>query len=316
MVDQAGNLDQANREVEKRLKLFILLNPIAGHSSAPEIRKELEDRFADQEYEIYETTGQEDIAEITRAACQRGAQIVIAAGGDGTVAGAVNGLRGTQTPLGIIPVGTGNGLARALGIPLEIPNAIELIAGTHELLSIDLMQVGDKYFTLDVSAGISARAMRETPPEEKRRFGVAAYVWRILTLVFGIQPRRFLLSIDGHSFRVHASEILVSNGAFLRDPFPLGPPELFGDGQFDVYIITARTLRDYINILWGLLFKNVERTELRHYASRKLTVIQHTGRPQPTQADGEFLGHTPVEIELVPHGLSVIVPPKSSEKTA
>lgn len=298
--------------VKEKTKIFIVLNPIAGHSSAPEIRHLLEDRFVNQDYEIYETTGEENLAELIQEACRKGAKLVIAAGGDGTIASAVNGLKGTEIPLGIIPVGTGNGLARALGIPLEVPEAIELIAGDHAQIHIDAMQVGDRYFTLDVSAGISAKAMEETPPEEKRRFGVAAYVWTILTLVFGIQPRRFNLTVDGHSVQVRASEILVSNGAFLRDPFPLGPPELFGDGQFDVYILTAQTLMDYIRTLWGLVFKNTRGTDLRHLVARQIVVIDHVLRPQPTQADGEVLGMTPVEVRLVPGALIVIAPLKSA----
>jgi len=308
-------MDREDKQLKK--VIWVVLNPVAGNASAADIRAALERHFSGNEwsYEIYETTGEEDVAELTRKACQDGANLVIAAGGDGTVAGAVNGLVHSGIPLGIVPVGTGNGLARALKIPLEMESALALIAGEHELFTIDAMQVDEQFFTLNVSVGISARAMRKTPAETKRRFGMAAYVWSILGETFGFSPRRFTLTLDTHQVEVTASEILVSNGVLLVEPpKPLGPPESFNDGYLDVYVITASALGDYLRMLWELVSKpNNRKQDLRNLTVKEKIVIDHPGRPQPVQADGELIGKTPVEILLVKDAVAVITPKNLSK---
>jgi YegS/Rv2252/BmrU family lipid kinase len=288
------------------------MNPIAGHASAEEIRSAVDRHFQGRGWtsEIYETTGEENVAEITRQACERGFDLVVAAGGDGTVAGVVNGLMQSSTPLGILPVGTGNGLARALAIPLDLDGSLELLTGEHQLLAIDAMQVGEEYYILNISAGISARAMRKTPPEVKRRFGMLAYVWTIVGEALGFQLRRFNLSIDGHQVQVRAAEVLVSNGAPLQEDSPLlGRREDYGDGKFDIFVITARSVADYLRIFWDLVRGPTNRkTDLRHLTMKESLRIEAVGRPQPVQADGEMVGHTPVEVRLIPGPVQVIVP--------
>jgi YegS/Rv2252/BmrU family lipid kinase len=299
--------------------MYVVLNPIAGHSTADDIRQWVEENFsgAGMTCEIYETTGEEDVAEITRSACQNGSRLVVAAGGDGTVAAVINGLLGTGIPLGVIPAGTGNGLARALGIPLDIPQAIELIAADHRTIGLDALKVGDQYYVLNVSAGLSARTMDETPVENKRRFGMLAYVWTFIKQMFGVQPRRFWLTVDGHRLMIRASEILISNGALLKEPLPLGPPEFFNDGQMDIYIVTARTLRDYLRIAWNVLIhKGRKKSDLRHLTARQKVIIEAYRGALPTQADGEPLGLTPIEIDMIPDALKVIVPLEAKDEAS
>ena len=298
-------------------KIYVILNPIAGHSSAEALSALLEQHCGERGvvYEVYETTGKEDVAEIARQAVKEGAELVIAAGGDGTVAGVVNGLIKTQTPLGILPVGTGNGLARALRIPLDPQEALSLILGKHDLQPIDAMQVGDRHYMLNVSAGISSRAMRETPPEQKQRFGMLAYAWVIVQQLVGYEPRRYNLTIDGHQVQVRAAEVLVSNGTVLQDlPRIFGDPKDMNDGQFDVHILMARTIGDYLRLLGSLLVKPKERkAELRSLPVKKSIVLDAVQRSQPVQADGELIGRTPVEVTLVPGAIRIVVP-KSENK--
>jgi YegS/Rv2252/BmrU family lipid kinase len=292
--------------------IYVILNPVAGNSSVEEIRKLLESHCNTHSwgYEIYETTGEENIAEIASQACRDGANLVVAAGGDGTVAGVVNGLVKSDVPLGILPVGTGNGLARALSIPLNLPDAVALLAGGNRQMPLDAMQVGEKVYILNVSAGISSRAMRETPAEKKRRFGMLAYAWTFAQLLFGHQPRRFQLDIDHHQIEVRATEVLVSNGAALKERASLlGPRESFSDGQFEVYILTARTLAEYLRLVWQVIRKPEQRkADLRDLRVKESITIRSLGRPQPVQADGEMIGQTPVDVRILPRALQVIVP--------
>lgn len=103
-------------------KVFVVHNPVAGTSDPELVRSEIENHLelTGNKHKIYETSGQEDVREIVNDALQQGFQVIWAAGGDGTVAAVVNGLVNKNTPMGIIPIGTGNALARELNIPLDV----------------------------------------------------------------------------------------------------------------------------------------------------------------------------------------------------
>src|SRR5664279_2139290 len=146
-------------------KVFVVFNPKAGkEDQAADIRSALASTFTLPQWttEIYETTGKEDVPALCRAACERGASLVIAAGGDGTVVGVANGLVHSQTPLGILPLGTGNDLARVLAIPLKLDEAVALLAGDHSVIEVDALQVGDRFFFSNVSVGMSPQVMNDT----------------------------------------------------------------------------------------------------------------------------------------------------------
>jgi diacylglycerol kinase (ATP) len=294
---------------------FVVLNPSSGRADVDQLRQLLAGRLSDHgwAYDVYEMTGNEDVAAIVRAACERGADLVIAAGGDGTVASVVNGVWQSSAQIGILPAGTGNLLTRAMGIPNTVESALDLIVGEHTLQPLDLMRIGEQVFVLDVSAGISARAMRDTSPKQKQRFGVLAYIWRMVGDIIRLRRRDFNLTIDGMPVQVRASEILVANGAFLNEPpFPYGPPAGFNDQQFDVYILAARSLRDYLRLIWGLARGSWKgQTALQTLTIRERITIEAVRQQQPVQADGESIGSTPVTVELVPSAVRVIVPPRT-----
>jgi diacylglycerol kinase (ATP) len=151
-----------------------VFNPKAGkEGQVDEIRSALASHFTSPRWkpEIYETTGKEDLLVICRAACNQGASLVVAAGGDGTVASVANALVFSQVPLGILPLGTGNVLARALSIPLKLEEALDLLVGDHAVIEVDALKVGDRHFFSNVSVGISPAMVSETTPAQKRRLG-------------------------------------------------------------------------------------------------------------------------------------------------
>ncbi len=132
---------------------------MAGTSTADVIRQTIDRHFADSawEKEIYETTGDEDVADVVREALPKGCKLVIACGGDGTVSDVAEALAHTDIPLGILPVGTANVLARELGIPIGLDDACALLAGAHTTTSIDMMRVGQKAPSRSRSASASTR---------------------------------------------------------------------------------------------------------------------------------------------------------------
>jgi diacylglycerol kinase family enzyme len=236
--------------------------------------------------------------------------LVIAAGGDGTVCAAANGLIQSRVPLGILPLGTGNGLARVLGIPLNLDQALEVLSGEHVIIGADALRVGERHFFLNVSAGISPQMMSETKSEQKKRFGRLAYVWTMIKRSSIFQLRRYQLTIDDRIQWVNASEILISNTTLLdKPPHVFGPPETLNDGRLEVYLVTAHSLGDYLRLFWEVFSRPGQpAAKLQHLAANRCVSIQSAGHPRLLQADGEVIGHTPVEVELIPTAIHLIRP--------
>lgn len=293
--------------------MLVVLNPQAGNCNADEVRLALAHHFASETWTttIYETTGAEDerIPEIVRARLTEEYDLVVAVGGDGTVSEVAEALVHRETPLGIIPLGTANVLARELRIPLDMQGAVALLAGVHDTTTIDAMQVGEKYYITSIGIGVDAVMVRETGREAKRRFGRLAYAWSILTILVGYQPERFVIVADDRRKRVRALQVQVANGAAVGlEPFRWGPHIHVNDGQIDVCIIYGRTLWDYSKLVWHSLRGQHRRSPHVRYMRASRNIIISTDRPLPVQADGELIGNTTLHVQVVPRAIRVIIP--------
>lgn len=293
-------------------KIFVVLNPKAGQAETEELRTALASQFAPPAWDldIHEMNGDEDVTALCREASQQGAGLVVAAGGDGTVVSVANALVHRPTPLGILPLGTGNLLARVLNIPLKLDEAVALLAGEHAVTAIDVLKVAERYFLSNVSVGISPAIMQDTSSEQKQRLGMLAYMITILKRLNQFNLHRYTVTLDGQPRRVRATEILVSNPTLLEKATLLyGPPETLQDGQLEVYLARAETSGDILHLLWELLRGTQKPGEkLDHWESRHSLRIESSRRPRLVQGDGEVIGQTPVEVELVPKAIHVIMP--------
>jgi diacylglycerol kinase (ATP) len=303
------------KSTSRASRVFVILNPTAGGLDADQTNKALIQHFAgaEQELEVYQMNvdGQENLSQIARDASEGGFDIVVTAGGDGTVSGVIGGLAGTKHPLGILPVGTVNTLARDLDIPLQLDQALNLLTGEHKIRNVDLMQVGDRFFVLNVSVGISSLTMVNTEQAAKRRFGQAAYLRQGLKWLTGFQPRRFRITVDGQSSQWRASEVVVANSGLLgMAPFRWGPHIHLDDGQLDVCVVYARTVPAYFRLIWEAMTGQQRQDPKVHYMRAEHSVAINTDYPLPVQGDGEYLGETPVRVQFIPNALRVVVPPE------
>jgi YegS/Rv2252/BmrU family lipid kinase len=293
-------------------RVFVVLNPMAGSCTADDVRVCLEQHFGDRiELEIYATTGSndEDVVSVVREAVIKGRNLVVAAGGDGTVSDVAEGLVGSNVPMGIVPVGTANVFARELDLPLTLDEACALLAGQHAIGSVDAMKARDKYFVLQIGIGLDSLMIRDTEREAKRRFGRGAYIWTALTRLVGHQPIRFTIVVDGKRLRPRASQVLIANGGVLGiAPFRWGPNISPDDGRIDVCIVSARTALDYLGLIWHTVLGQQHRDRNVRYLAATDSILISADQPLPVQADGEILGETPIQIRVVPHAVSVIVP--------
>jgi len=298
--------------VQVQARIFVVLNPMAGSCTAADVRQALDRQLGEQiQTDIYETTGDqaEDIVAIVRAELANSPSVVVAAGGDGTISQVAEALIGTDTCLGILPVGTANIFARELGIPLELEAACALLDGQPHITSVDAMKVGEQYFVLQIGIGIDSLMIRDTDRQSKRRFGRAAYMWTAFTRLIGYQPMRFTIVADGKRMRPRALQVLIANcGVLGAPPFRWGPDICPDDGKIDVCIVSARTALDYVGLIWHTLLGQQRRDHNVRYLTAERSIAVSADHPLPIQADGEMIGDTPIQIEVVPDALKVIVP--------
>jgi YegS/Rv2252/BmrU family lipid kinase len=290
-------------------RAWVVLNPHAGGSDADRLREAVaRTAAAGLHCDVHVITPEEPLTATVRAALPSGLDLVAAAGGDGTVSAVASALVHTDVPLGIIPIGTGNILARDLGIPLDLDSALQLLCGPHHTRTLDAMQVADRHFLLSIGVGLSAVMMRDTTPADKRRLGRQAYLLRGLQALLGFQPRRFTLAVDGRVSRVRAAEVVVANSSTAGSAnIRWGPHIHLDDGALDVCIVRARVSLDYFKIAWHLLRRQKRDPRLRFLRATDSIVIT-AGRPLPVEADGDWIGQTPLRIQLVPAAVRVIVP--------
>ncbi len=292
-------------------RVFVVVNPASGHYQPDTVVAAIERAAATggRDLEFREVCAGEPVADIVRAAAGRGFDMFVAVGGDGTFSGVVEGLGGAPLPIAIIPAGTGNLLARGLGVPLDLVEAAGLIVGEHATRTIDAMRVGTRVFVLNIGVGISSATVRDTSNADKRRFGRAAYVGTGLRELLGFRPCRFTVTVDGRTTQVRATEITVANCDFIGDiPWPWAPEILPDDGKLDVCLVLVPTAGESVRS--GLRVMRHRRKPLpnvRWLRARRSVKIE-ANRLLPVQGDGDLIGETPVDVTVLPQAVRVIVP--------
>ena len=257
--------------------------------------------------------------------------VVFALGGDGTVmevAGALAGWRDAGIPeprIGVLAGGTGNLLARALGIPLTMSSAIPALLDGEELL-IDLGRIeaggrdgtegaGPRRFAIAAGVGIDAAMVAETPGWLKRRLGVLAYtIMGTRAALRAVLTRDFFqarVTIDGEVHERAAAAVMIANfGAVLGNRITLGPEIRTDDGLLDGCIFSPQTLADAFRIIWRMLRGDFRSDPCMLYCRGKRVRVETTPT-KPWQADGELMGMTPFDIVVEPLAVRLLVPRRS-----
>lgn len=252
-----------------------------------------------------------------RTAVAIGADLVFAAGGDGTVQGCAQALAGTRIPLAIIPLGTANLTARALGIPHRPGRAIETgFRGRDHRIDLaraeDLARAGDTVFTAMAGIGLDATVVRATRPRSKRRLGWFSYAATGLARLSA--PRaRFTIRMDGGEPLVRtARSVVVGNVGLLPGGFPLLPGACLDDGLLDVGILAPSNPADWAIVAAQVISRDTrQHRRLERYQARRVEIGSDAELPR--QADGEVLapGRT-LSVSVWPAALTVRLPVRTS----
>jgi YegS/Rv2252/BmrU family lipid kinase len=301
-------------DIQQKPKTFVVMNPVAGVSQPEAVREKIETAFQSRDipFEIYETTGDEDLRQKVRNAVKQGFRLFVSAGGDGTLSSVIDGLVGTQIPLVILPTGTWNTVAQIMNIPLQIDPALELVFQDHAIRTVDALQVDQGFFVLSVSAGVGSRTMEDVKREEKRHFGKLVDLWKGIKQLMEFRSYLFDIKIDGQPARFRASELMVANSASLAlKALQLDPDIRMDDGKLNVCRIYANTLGEYLKLAISMLRgdQKYNWNILCMEASKEVEI--RCREKLPVQGDGDIIGRLPVTVKIYPKAVQIVTPANS-----
>ncbi len=237
---------------------------------------------------------------------------VIVAGGDGTISTVAGGLLHTSIPLGIIPCGTANALATALGISSNLEEACQVILnGTTQV--IDTARCNGRTMVLLAGIGFEAETIEETEAEMKKRWGLLAYVLSGIQQLQELKQFEATLETETEKFSVsQVAALTVANVAPPTSILAQGPAYILPhDGMLDVTIVAPINRTDAVALSYHLLqtaLQNeaTQRDDISYFHTRKIRIT--TNPPQKVVIDGELFGETPLQVECVPQSLTLYVP--------
>jgi YegS/Rv2252/BmrU family lipid kinase len=294
-------------------RIHVVINPAAGQPEP--ILHILNDSFrpAGAKWDVSITHEYGDATRQARQAAESGVDIVVAYGGDGTVMEVVNGLVGTEVPLGILPGGTGNVLSIELDIPQTSEEAARLLVSEEgEIRQVDLGQCGENYFLLRVAVGYDAERINLTTRELRDRFGRFAYFVAGLQAIPESRAVRYLVTLDGEQLEVEGFTCLVENAGNMGiKGMSLSSEVSISDGLLDVFVVRDFDFKSLTSAAASIIDSPLDPESFRHWQAREITVA--TDPPQAVVGDGESWGETPIEVKILPSVVRVIAPGRTQE---
>jgi YegS/Rv2252/BmrU family lipid kinase len=296
----------------------LIFNPVAGQGDSEQdlamIRAILEPEI---DLDIQITTEDTCADDLARQAIDRGVDLIIASGGDGTLSEAATAVVGTKVPFGIISRGTANAFAHALGIPDTIDAACKVIL-QGVTRTVDAAYCNGHPMVLLAGIGFEADTVERADREAKNRFGILAYI------LAGVQELRTMENFDveieteDKIIKATAAAVTVANAAPSTSVLAQGPAGIIvDDGLLDMTIVAPASKAGAIAAAFHLFQtastgNAAERNDIGYLRAKQFKI--KTDPPQKVVVDGEIVGTTPVEIHCIPAGLTILVPSVAEEK--
>jgi diacylglycerol kinase (ATP) len=258
-----------------------------------------------------ETTVEDPGAGMCRRAVKEDCDVVVIAGGDGTVMAAVTAMASCDVPLAILPTGTGNLLARNLDLPINDEKACLEIAVSGRVRTIDVASVDDdRKFAVMAGLGFDAAIMRDAPEGLKKRVGWPAYVVSAAKHLRGRGIRVAITLDDGEKLHRRVRTVVVGNVGKLQGNIPLLPDARPDDGILDVVVIATRNVADWARVT-GRVVRRAHVPDRRMERFTCQHVLVEASHRQPRQLDGDVIEDSrTMDIRIEPGALKVMVAPE------
>jgi diacylglycerol kinase (ATP) len=318
----------------------LIYNPRGGQVA---LRHEIDDvitflRRSGWTIDLRETSRPMEATGLARAAARRGAQVVIAAGGDGTINEVANGLLNTDVALGVLPMGTTNSWALQMGIPALKPvnpgtQVIKLISDLEErtiyplpnyfrkllldaarvlvegrTVAVDVGEVGGRCFLMWSGVGLDATILESISLKEKKALGSWAYVFNAIQLGSRSSGTDIYLNLDGSLVvKTNSPLVVVSNIQLYGGIMAIGARACVNDGKLDVCIFKGDGFFTFVQHAMNILsHRHLRDPKVEYYQCREIDL--DSSHPLPVHVDGEPFTNTPITIRTLPSSLRVIIP--------
>lgn len=292
---------------EREVRVYAIINPISGVGSKRKIPKMIEDICSEKNCSltISFTEYAGHASELTRQALEDGAQVILAVGGDGTVNEIARTMIHSDAVLGIVPKGSGNGLARELHIPMDVKRALEMIAKGY-VSTIDCCKANGRVFFCTCGVGFDA-AVSQKFANEKRR-GSLTYIKNTIEEYLSYKPEPYELLVDNQTIKEKAFLVACGNASQYGNNAFIAPHANIQDGQMDITILSPFTPLDIAPLAIQLFTRQIDRnSKIQTMKARQVSIIRQ--RPGVMHLDGEPVqADSRIDITIVPKSLKVLTP--------
>ncbi|HMS34461.1 MAG TPA: diacylglycerol kinase family lipid kinase [Ignavibacteria bacterium] len=300
-------------------RIHIVFNPAAAGGKAGENKNRILSEFRREfgnKFEFSETLSGIDAARIAGEAVEAGYEVIVAVGGDGTINQVVNGIlqssghNSSQTKLGIISFGTGQGFSQSMGMPKDLASQIRVIKNDFSRY-VDVGKInyeGDHsagYFINEFQLGIGGKLNDSISPLTKKLFGRFAFGYEAVKTLFNYKASEIKIEAEQISKTENVIGVIVANGSYTGGGMKLTPEALLNDGLFDVLIIEdmplAARLRSFSKIYSG---RHIRLPAFKLFRTRELRFVYGNGLS--AESDGELIHDKCISSEVIPSALNVI----------
>ena len=286
------------------MEALFLVNPNSGSAEKVSRAKEVL-QAQGVRLIVPETATLEEAQEAVRTKC-RNVDLIVVAGGDGTLSGLAAEIAESGKPMGILPTGTANDLARTLGLPMEAADAASMIM-SGECRSIDLGMVNQRPFLNVASIGVSSKVPQLHQGPRKRRLGVFSYPLSLWEAYRRSRSFSATIDVDGTSESVRAVQLAVGNGRHYGGGMTVHEEARIDDGTLRLYCIPPGSFWQHLGLMPALRFGALSKTPMAQvYRGKRIRV--ETKLPLNINVDGEIADKTPAVFQTRPGALRVIVP--------
>lgn len=285
----------------------VILNPAARGDRAGRLEDEV--RALSPRVEIWPTTAAGDARRLALQAVSEGREIVVAAGGDGTINEVVNGLAGSNVALGLLPLGTMNVFASELGVPAGRWKECWRIIDGGVTRAVDLPTANGRHFIQLAGIGFDAQAVAGVNREDKRALGPLSYLLSASQVLSGEDPPVGVVVESHCGRRVEGRFALIGNGRFYGGKLPLFKRARLDDGLLDIVVFKRLSHFDLLRYFRGVIFAEHDTfTDVEYFQTPGADILPvEKGARIPFEADGELAGEAPVELRIHAHSLRVLV---------
>ena len=295
-------------------RALLIFNPKAGRLRQESARK-LQEAAAEvgriaSNVILTETTGPKTAGDIVRRAIEEGADLIVAAGGDGTISEVVSGMANSQVPLGILPAGTANVLAREAGLRTRLIGAARQLAKCRPvrvpLGRVEVLSGEVTFFLLMAGAGFDAQIIRDLDPASKSRLGKLAYFLGGLQHM-GKPLNELEVAVNGH--RQRCSFALVTKVRNYGGDFEIAARVSLRDPEFEVVSFEGSDSMLYLRYLFGVVTRQLAHTPGVRFSRACEVMLQPLNEtPVYVHADGELIGCLPAKVTMEPDALTLLLP--------